>query len=310
MYIEVRGVFVIYENTLAIFDKKSFPYACMLQSSRDNVDYHCHKEVEIIYMVSGTLEILYNHQTHKLQTGGVFIIAPYVAHAYLNPSNDCTRLVHVVDFTIVSTINSDFTMAYDVDPTLTSFFQQMAANSINWPVESKDMIIGLLERMYKEYCVKEYAWEMAIMVLVSQILLVCLRQIPRSEEVSKSKEIDRIQSILRYIASHFNTRIFLQECAEELKLNPSYLSRFFKKCMGITFQDYVKNSRIEKSKILLLSSQTPITEICYEAGFTDISTFNKLFRASVGCSPTRYRKDNTITDILNQEVINYQPKAM
>jgi len=266
-----------YENTEALFDKKDFPYASITLSVMENVDLHCHKDAEIVFMISGTLEILYNQRIYKISAGDVFLIAPFTSHALINPSSDCTRQIHVIDFSVISSISPD---------------EQMEACSHNWPVKHKETFIATLQEMHQEYTAKEYAWELAVTGLANRLLLICLRHIPKSKDEVKNKVVNKMQVIIEYIASNFNKRISLQECAGELKLNPSYISRFFKKNMGMTFQDYVKNSRIEKSKILLLSSQKAITEICFEAGFTDISTFNKLFRASVGSSPSSYRKEN------------------
>ena len=299
---------MIYENTALLFDRKNFPYASIMLSSCDNVEYHCHKEAEIVFQISGTLEVLYNQHSHQLQAGDVFIIPPYISHALINPSKECTRLVHVVDFSI-SSINTDYLLGHDIDFSFINLLQQIEAHSRFWPETSKNQITEILQNMHYEYSVKSYAWEISITVLASQFILICLRHLPTRKDAFTNHGVNKLQAIIHYIATNFNQRLSLQECAKTLGFHPSYLSRYFKKHMGITFQDYIKNSRIEKSKILLLSSHISITDVCYEAGFTDLSTFNKLFKSSVGCSPSEYRKENYFIELNNYEVNNYTPKA-
>lgn len=61
--------------------------------------------------------------------------------------------------------------------------------------------------------------------------------------------------------------------------------------MGITFQNYVKNSRIEHAKWLLMTSNYSITEIAWQSGFSDIRIFNKIFKQETGENASCFRKN-------------------
>lgn len=298
---------MIYEKTECIFDKKNFSFGSILLSSIDNVDCHCHKETEIILLLSGEISVLANNKTHVLSAGDIFIIAPYMPHALLNPSNDCERIVYVVDFSSITVLPS---LGEDVTPDLQSVFQQLETYSSAWPHSTKDKIIELLKQMYTEYFEKKKAWELAITILVSRFLLICIRELPERSEINQSKEIQNLYKIIRYIAAHSYQSLSLYECACEMGWSTSYLSRYFRKHMGISFQDYVKNSRIERAKTLLLSTDTSITEICYEAGFSGISTFNKLFKSEVGINPSQYRKKYSEMQEKKGHSLNYVPKTI
>jgi len=78
--------------------------------------------------------------------------------------------------------------------------------------------------------------------------------------------------------------------SNEVNLSQSYLSRIFKQYFGLPFRDYVIRERIEKSKILLLSSQMKIYEICDAVGFEDPNYFSATFKKTTGYSPNGYRK--------------------
>lgn len=77
---------------------------------------------------------------------------------------------------------------------------------------------------------------------------------------------------------------------EEVNLSTSYLSRIFKSYFGMPFRDYIFQERVSKSKILLLSSEMKIYEICEAVGFEDPNYFSTTFKKATGYSPNGYRK--------------------
>ena len=77
--------------------------------------------------------------------------------------------------------------------------------------------------------------------------------------------------------------------SNQMGLSMSYLSSLFKKTYGIPFQDYILNERLEKSKILLLSSSLKNYEIAEKVGITDPNYYSTLFRKKFGVSPNQYK---------------------
>ena len=63
-------------------------------------------------------------------------------------------------------------------------------------------------------------------------------------------------------------------------MSNSVFSRFFKKNTGHGFVRYLNRMRINRACVLLAKSEMPVTDICFETGFNNISNFNRQFRAS------------------------------
>lgn len=87
-----------------------------------------------------------------------------------------------------------------------------------------------------------------------------------------------------------NEDLTLTLLGDYLGLSVSYLSSLFKKLYGIPFSDYVLHQRIEKSKLLLLSTSLKNYEIAEQVGITDANYFSTLFRKHVGDSPNKFKK--------------------
>ncbi|MFD2572067.1 chromate resistance protein ChrB domain-containing protein [Spirosoma soli] len=89
-----------------------------------------------------------------------------------------------------------------------------------------------------------------------------------------------------------NLTLSLKAVADELQVNPTYLSREFAKYFdNLSFGEYIRKLRIEKAIQLLETSKNSMAEIAYLTGFSDQSHFTRIFRKFTGLSPSEYRKN-------------------
>jgi two-component system response regulator YesN len=102
------------------------------------------------------------------------------------------------------------------------------------------------------------------------------------------------RSILDYLhANYTDGQLSLVTTADAFSITPNFLSRFFKKETGYSYQQYVIMLRIDHVKERLISTDRPIKEIILEAGYTDIANFIRKFRSLEGCTPGQYREQYT-----------------
>lgn len=109
---------------------------------------------------------------------------------------------------------------------------------------------------------------------------------------SKETPKQTVSRILDYSLKNFTDPYFsLSSIAEHFHLTNKYISSIFKKHTGINFTTHIKNLRIEYSKALLENSNKSLKDIAISCGFADYYYFSKVFKQSVGMSPTDYKKD-------------------
>ncbi len=112
----------------------------------------------------------------------------------------------------------------------------------------------------------------------------------RYEAAQQSGGISRpIQNAKNYIKSNFAKGITLQDVANYVDLNASYLSVLFKKVTGQNYQEFLTDCRIAEAKRLLKSTNMSVAEICYAVGYTDKKHFSRLFIKNEGITPTAFR---------------------
>ena len=92
-----------------------------------------------------------------------------------------------------------------------------------------------------------------------------------------------------YIYNHIHERITVNNLAEYSKLTASYLSRLFKKELGISISDYIREKKIEKAQNLLKYSDFSLIEIANYLAFSSQSHFIQIFEKQVGFTPKKYR---------------------
>lgn len=98
-----------------------------------------------------------------------------------------------------------------------------------------------------------------------------------------------INRILKHLHLNIESQISLKKLASEVNLSEGYISDCFKKHMGITIMKYAKKIRIDRAKVLLVTTNNSILEISLTLGFHDQSHFHKVFKSFTGLSPSEYR---------------------
>ena len=98
-----------------------------------------------------------------------------------------------------------------------------------------------------------------------------------------------IQKLLIYIANHYTEKISIEYLAKHIGLSSSYMCRLFKKHVGLTIFDYINELRCDHAASLI-SNGVPLSEVYTLVGFQDYNYFSRLFKSTVGKSPTHYRK--------------------
>lgn len=110
---------------------------------------------------------------------------------------------------------------------------------------------------------------------------------------SETKDPDHLQKVRQeietYVAQHFHEDIFLPGIARSMNYSVAYFSKLFKQCFQRNFITYLTDVRIEAAKELMRRSNLTIREIGEQVGYKDPNYFTKVFRKTVGTSPSEYR---------------------
>jgi AraC-like DNA-binding protein len=112
----------------------------------------------------------------------------------------------------------------------------------------------------------------------------------RDGKVLREDARERLQRARAFIADGYDGPIDLERIAAEAELSRFHFLRLFKNAFGETPHAYVTRCRLERAMELLARTDLPVTQVCFEVGFSSLGSFSAWFSRHVGRSPDRFRR--------------------
>lgn len=110
-------------------------------------------------------------------------------------------------------------------------------------------------------------------------------------QVKARSESRRVQKVQEFVNRHYKEDIRLEQLADLSGMTPVAFSRFYKQRTGKSVTDYIIDMRLGHAIRLLVDSEMPIYEICYDCGFNNVSNFNRIFKKKKDHSPKEFREN-------------------
>lgn len=126
--------------------------------------------------------------------------------------------------------------------------------------------------------------------IMSAHLHMMLSQALCDQEDHITENGKKIAASIQYIKEHLHMPLSLNLLASQAHLSPYYFSRLFKQYTNAPPGEYILNLRLSQAKMLLLSSNLPVSEISERCGYQNSVYFISLFHKKTGITPLQFRK--------------------
>jgi len=115
--------------------------------------------------------------------------------------------------------------------------------------------------------------------------------VPMAPVYDPTQDVQHVEKLQALLDARIYREMRLNRAAlaKKVGIGEHHLSRVINHHFGKSFNDLINDLRIEEAKQRLRSETTAITTIAFEIGFNSIASFNRVFKAKVGKSPTDYR---------------------
>lgn len=114
------------------------------------------------------------------------------------------------------------------------------------------------------------------------------------ENSNRTDSYDPVETIKQFVNRNLsNPDLDRKMIANEVHMNPDYMSHLFSTRTGSSLSGYVTDIRMDEAKRLLVSSRLSLSEISERTGFSNTSYFHRQFRKAVGMTPLQYREINS-----------------
>ncbi len=248
--------------------------------------WHFHPEIEIVYVEAAKGIRHIGEHISTYEESDLALIGSYIPH--LNFDYGVKSRVETV---VVQLRENFFQNGLDSFPELNQIMLlfERAKTGIAFTGKTKKLI-G--ERLKKLASLDKFAQFFELLsifqVLATSDEYINLKTRPITNR-SLIKDQDRILQIYKYVDENFKERINTNAIASKVNLSVPAFCRYFKKATKLTYTDFVNQYRITMAKKLLMQNST-VTEACYNAGFENLSYFNRAFKKITGESPSTYKK--------------------
>lgn len=285
MQIEVYNEYVHYQNPILCI--KVWRILHEGPGSEWGKSWHYHKELELLYVERGVLEVMIeNEQPRVLRQGDVLLIGSSQLHITRKITDDPLSYI-VLQFDLQPYFDPAMMMHYRFFAELERPLSRL--NGIFAERGVREEIGGIILDMHREMNGQTRGYEIAASMLMKRILLLLVR----SDREELLQEYDTavsavIRPVIEFVDRHLEDRILLEDVSLLANMSYSYFSRYFKKAMGVSFVDFVNMRRIKKAERLLLTQDISVGRVAEQVGIMNMAHFYELFRRYNHCSPKDY----------------------
>lgn len=243
----------------------------------DNCEWylHFHKNIELAYVLDGTVELVQNGTTTTLKKGSFALILPHVMHSYRTP--DSSRVW-------IAVFSGDYV------PDFAKSIENKRAQQLSFVCE--EPVLDFL----RQYLITENTPD--ILMLKSALYAVCSAFLRTAQLQEISSNATFAQQAISYVSEQFQGDASLQEMAKKFGYEYHYASRQFHRQFNMNFRQFLNLFRTEFAQEQLLHTDLSITQIALAAGFQNSRTFNRVFLEQMGMTPTQFRNRQLNTPVI------------
>ncbi len=224
---------------------------------------HIHQSFEIMAVRQGSMEITVDSKVQLLQEGDMALIFPNQIHSIA--SRECSHMVCIFSTELVKAFT-------------TRVFGKV-------PLENRfrpgPYLMEALDKLTEDATIIEKKG-----ILYS----LCAEFDKTAEYQERNDEETLLYKIFMFIELNYNRDCSLSCLAKETGYSYSYLSRYFKRIVNISFNDYVNQYRINNACYLLGNSGYSVVQCALESGYDSLRSFNRNFQKLMSVTPVEYRK--------------------
>ncbi len=259
-------------------------------SVKNEIPWHWHEEMEVIYIKKGALRLMVPGNTLYLKKGEGIFINSKILH-YAEAQDYC--VIHSLVFhpSLIGADNSIFAQKYIYPLTNVQGLAYCLFSSDNrWLMEMTNCIIKAFEAMLN----KPLGYEFAVRENLSHLCLSLYQQY--AAEISENiiepdHDTLRLRKMMDFIHAHYTENPSLSHIAKAGTIGERECLRCFRRAIQISPMQYLLKYRITQGASMLLSNRSSsISEISRLCGFDSPSNFSQMFKRFYRCTPREYRQ--------------------
>jgi AraC-like DNA-binding protein len=253
----------------------------------ENYPTHWHNAVEIIMPIVGSFNVRTGADEYHLRERDILIIPPGELHTL--PPQEGRRIIFQCNNTVLANVPAlDAVMPVFRAPMLIQPEQER-----NLYMLAKKQILDIYSEYYENSDISDiriYINLISLLVAVREYQLDLEQKSYEGSADTLRKYSETIKHVLKYIDQNYMNEITLEKLAAIAGYSKYHFSRIFNQYQSMSYIQYINLRRTRAAEMLLLDPSIPITEVAMRAGFSSLSTFNRIFKEIKHCTPSSYQR--------------------
>ncbi len=253
---------------------------------------HWHQEVELVYVKEGAIWMGINREVRRLEQGDFAFCASGDIHFYDSKEEPSALLIQIFHPGLIGLPGGWPQDVRLVSPFLTKTSGARSPDDYSTLAAAME---ALMKRAQEEWQQAGPCHEQIITGILHEMCGYAVRHMelePADEGNAKRRVANMrvMQRVLDFLEQGYAGDITMEQAAQAAQMSPFYFSRFFRGMTGMSFPAYLNSIRVSRAEELIRSTNRTMLDIALECGFSNVRTFNRVFRQFHGTPPTRLRQ--------------------
>jgi AraC-like DNA-binding protein len=255
---------------------------------RFNCPFHYHPEYELTLIVSSTGQRYVGDHIARFAPGDLILMGPNLPHAFINDAT-FTGKAHsrVIQF-LPDCLGAPFFRLGELKR-VRELLERSRVGLV-FRGRTRDRGAEMMGRLVSAQGVGRLVLFLELLELLGASRTYDRLASPGYSPSLAIYQGERINRVCDLIAKKFREDVTQSEAARLAGMSGPSFSRFFRRATNRTFRGFLNQVRIGHACQLLLETDRSVTEICYEAGFSNLSNFNRQFLRLRKTTPRDYRR--------------------
>lgn len=227
---------------------------------------HLHSSFEFIVITEGEMNVTVDGKLYTLREEEALLIFPNQVHSLETKEHSC----HFLCIFSPKLVQAYTKLVSDKVPADNSFRPEFSMVERLASLTSTDSIMNVKGTLYS---------------ICSQF------DAARQYSIRKNGDDDLISKLFRFVETNFNADCSLDALSKHTSYHYVYLSKYFKRCTGISYTDYVNRYRVSEACYILQNTSQTILQTAYDCGFDSLRSFNRNFKNIMGVTPSEYQRN-------------------
>ncbi len=251
---------------------------------------HWHDEMEIIHVIEGSMTVSIQNEEILVSEGDMVFIQPQFIHSICQHGDDKAKYYNILfRFSLLET--------NERDPCYEKYFLPVYSSHLIIPkyLSRDNPLNGKITPFVQQLTDLRRHSEDGIELIIKSCLFgimhyICAESKPKNAQDNYIEDLyTKLKRSLELVENRYDENLTVEEAARVSNFSASHFSKMFRQLTGTSFNQYLKNYRLEIASKKLRQESMTVSRTAIECGFNNLSYFTRAFKKKYGITPYSYK---------------------